>query len=253
MIPSHEQRSIPLGKAHIEERGNEAVAVGRFNLAIEAGRDWHSWLRADLATPPAVQEWSFAFDVLASDSLPGGGRRIRKLSEIEVSPVLRGAGIGTRTTCAGDTCKSAPAKSCCSEVAKIASEAERVLAASEAASRYRYKSLGSDLRLSDLAERVCRAWNIPTPRVELVRECEPGEKADAAFRVPITGLHSPGEVLILDGRGIPAELRTLGHELAHEWQRARGLALSEPEAEEFGERFAAWAVYAPAERVPRVA
>lgn len=262
---SHQHQTVPLGHCRIEERGIEAVAEGKFNLETSLGRDWFVAVKFDLNPRygPPVMEWSFAFDVIDSERLAGGGRRIRKLSEIEVSPVLRGAGIGTRTTCAGETCKSSgrmPGKSCscgCStsrvSVAGVVARAEAALAKADAATRYRYKSLGGDLSLSDLAVRVCDAWGIEPPVVELIAEAGPDETADVRFRSPIAGLHAPGEIFVLDGRGLPDTLRTLGHELCHTWQRAHGLPLSEPEAYQFGDRFAQWAVYSPADPVPRVA
>lgn len=103
VLPSHDWGSVPLGKAHIEERGNKAVAVGRFNLEIPAAKDWHSALMFDLANPPAVQEWSFGYEVKAGENDTVDGqmvRRLMKLDSSEVSPVLRGAGIATGTLAA---------------------------------------------------------------------------------------------------------------------------------------------------------
>ncbi|KKM05904.1 hypothetical protein LCGC14_1749360 [marine sediment metagenome] len=102
VLPAHDSGSVPLGKVQVKERGNLAVAVGGFNLAIGAARDWSAALKFDLANPPAVQEWSWGF------TIPEGGSKIEtmdgepvriisKVDVFEVSPVLRGASIGTRT------------------------------------------------------------------------------------------------------------------------------------------------------------
>lgn len=100
VLPSHDASSVPLGKARIEERGELAVAVGQFNLEIEAARDWSAALKFDLATPPSVQEWSWGFNVLEADADTVEGEQVRRLVGVdtrEVSPVLRGASIGTGT------------------------------------------------------------------------------------------------------------------------------------------------------------
>lgn len=103
VLPAHDSRSVPLGKAQIEERGDKAVAVGRFNLDIPAARDWHSALKFDLVHQPAVQEWSWGFHITEAKEDTVDGEPVRRLVELdmlEVSPVLRGASVGTRTLAA---------------------------------------------------------------------------------------------------------------------------------------------------------
>ncbi len=100
VLPAHQQQHVPLGKARIEERGDAAIAVGRFNLDIPAAADWHSALKFDLEHPPAVQEWSWDFLPIetSEDTVDGESvRRLIKLDTKEVSPVLRAASIGTGT------------------------------------------------------------------------------------------------------------------------------------------------------------
>ncbi len=102
VLPAHDSGSVPLGKVQVKERGNTAVAVGGFNLEIGAARDWSAALKFDLANPPSVQEWSWGF------TIPEGGSKIEtmdgetvriisKVDLFEVSPVLRGASVGTGT------------------------------------------------------------------------------------------------------------------------------------------------------------
>ncbi|MFW6068105.1 MAG: hypothetical protein ACOC9E_00840 [Chloroflexota bacterium] len=99
IVPSHDHRSVPLGKATLTERGNEVFASGYFNLNVPAARDWHAALKFDLANPPSVQEFSFGFIPQEADQGLQQGRRvrfIRRMDVLEVSPVLRGAGVNTR-------------------------------------------------------------------------------------------------------------------------------------------------------------
>ena len=100
IIPAHDRRAMPLGKAWLYEADDQALAKLHVNLETQAGRDWHQALKFDLATGKPVQEWSYGFEVLDAAFEDRGGKRIRVLKKLkvdEVSPVLRGAGIGTGT------------------------------------------------------------------------------------------------------------------------------------------------------------
>lgn len=100
VLPAHQAQHVPLGKARIEERGDQAIAVGRFNLEIPAAADWHKAIKFDMEHPPSIQEWSWDFRPVESsqDTVDGEPvRRLIKLDTMEVSPVLRGASIGTGT------------------------------------------------------------------------------------------------------------------------------------------------------------
>lgn len=100
VLPAHNQQSVPLGKTTVEERGSVAVAKGHFNLEIQAAKEWHSALKFDLAHPPSVQEWSWGFNPIKVSFEERDGVQIRLLEQIdlrEVSPVLRGASVGTGT------------------------------------------------------------------------------------------------------------------------------------------------------------
>lgn len=98
--PAHDSRHVPLGKAKMEDRGNKAIAVGKFNLGVKAAAEWHKALKFDLDHPPAIQEWSFAFRIIDSETETRDEEEVRilkKMDIIEVSPVLRGAGVDTGT------------------------------------------------------------------------------------------------------------------------------------------------------------
>ena len=100
IMPAHNHGSVPLGKATMQDRGDKAVAVGKFNLDIQSGKEWHSALKLDLENPPSVQEWSFGFRVLDSEDDMRDGEPVRilkRLDVMEISPVLRGAGVNTHT------------------------------------------------------------------------------------------------------------------------------------------------------------
>lgn len=105
ILAGHNWHHIPLGKARVYEEGDAAFAELHLNLETEAGRDWHQALKFDLAgccdgESPALQEWSYGFKILDSAQETHDGNRVRvlkKLDVFEVSPVVLGAGVGTRT------------------------------------------------------------------------------------------------------------------------------------------------------------
>ena len=101
ILPAHNWQALPLGKARIFERGDEALAELHLNLETQAGKDWHAALKFDLAAgQPPVQEWSYGFEVLDADVEQRNGKPVRVLKKLavhEVSPVVRGAGEGTAT------------------------------------------------------------------------------------------------------------------------------------------------------------
>lgn len=109
ILGAHNWETVPIGKARVFEEGGEARAELHMNLEIEAGRDWHSALKFDLAgccadaeggKAPPIQEWSYGFYIKDSQQETRDGNRVRvlkKLDVFEVSPVVVGAGVGTRT------------------------------------------------------------------------------------------------------------------------------------------------------------
>lgn len=117
IVPAHDSGHVPLGKGRLYENGNEAVVEAKFNLDIPAARDWHAAIKFDLANPPAVQEYSFAYALLEGGSKRGefNGQQVRffqpkangepGVDVTESSPVLRGAGINTRTLAAKSAMK----------------------------------------------------------------------------------------------------------------------------------------------------
>jgi hypothetical protein len=109
MVSVHDHAHVPIGKGRVFEDGDQAIAELKVNLAIPAARSWFEAFRFDLANPPPLQQWSYAYDVLPGGSWQGkfAGRPVRFLQPkadgspgvdvLEVSPVLRGAGVDTAT------------------------------------------------------------------------------------------------------------------------------------------------------------
>lgn len=88
---------LPVGKGTISEVGDKVVMKGRFFLNTTAGRDTFEVVK-ELG---ARQEWSYGFNVLDSEAGEFEGKSVRVLKKMavhEVSPVMRGAGVGTTTT-----------------------------------------------------------------------------------------------------------------------------------------------------------
>lgn len=81
----------PAGVGRVYEEGLQAVFEGQFFMDSQVGRDNFAALQK-----LNKAEWSFTFDVLESKPLRTG-RRLERLKILGVSPVLKGAGIATRT------------------------------------------------------------------------------------------------------------------------------------------------------------
>lgn len=87
----------PVGKATIRVSGEEAMFEGNFFLDTVAGRDTFTVVK-ELGAD-GLQEFSYGFDVVKSSFGEYDGSQVRFLEALkvhEVSPVLLGAGVGTR-------------------------------------------------------------------------------------------------------------------------------------------------------------
>lgn len=92
---------LPVGKGFIRVAGNEAQLHGQFFMDTTHGRD--TFLTVKAMSEDDLQEWSYGYDVLDYSHGEHKGKRVRflkKLAVNEVSPVLLGAGIDTRTVAA---------------------------------------------------------------------------------------------------------------------------------------------------------
>lgn len=93
---NHNYQAPPVGKGTIHEVDADAVVDGRFFLDTANGKEHHAVVKetADM------QEWSYTFRVVDGEAGMFDGEPVyflKKLDVIGVSPVTRGAGIGTRT------------------------------------------------------------------------------------------------------------------------------------------------------------
>ncbi|MFF0183547.1 HK97 family phage prohead protease [Streptomyces sp. NPDC005244] len=89
---------LPVGKGVIRVKGKKAVLDGQFFMNTVHGKDTFETVK-ELAAA-GLGEWSYGFDINKYSFGEEKDQSVRYLEEVtvhEVSPVLRGAGIGTRT------------------------------------------------------------------------------------------------------------------------------------------------------------
>lgn len=100
MLPAHNRTAMPIGKARVYEKDGLAYAELHLNLDTQSGKEWHASLKFDLATGRPAQEWSYGFNTIDAVYEQRGSDRVRNVKRVdvhEVSPVVRGAGMGTAT------------------------------------------------------------------------------------------------------------------------------------------------------------
>lgn len=88
--------SEPVGKGAISVTETEAIFNGSFFMETQAGQEAYKTVKA----MGDLQEWSWGFHTITATWEQREDQMIRHLVETEVyevSPVLKGAGIGTRT------------------------------------------------------------------------------------------------------------------------------------------------------------
>lgn len=103
----HRWQDLPVGKGSIDFDGKEAWVNGKFFLDTAGGQETYKTVK----NLGSLQEWSYGFKVLNQGPGTKNGEEVnilKKLDVFEVSPVLLGAGIGTRT----DAIKSAEQTLC---------------------------------------------------------------------------------------------------------------------------------------------
>lgn len=91
--------ALPVGKGRIRETSTEAVMEGRFFMDTTHGADTFRTVKA-MSEDDNLQEWSYSLANVKSEPGTVEGKRVRVLKAIdvtEVSPVLKGAGVNTRT------------------------------------------------------------------------------------------------------------------------------------------------------------
>ncbi len=93
------QGLLPVGKGTIREVGDEAILSSQFFMDTQAGKDTFTVVK----NLGARGEWSYGFDPVKYSFGEHDGEQVRFLESVkvfEVSPVLLGAGVGTRTLAA---------------------------------------------------------------------------------------------------------------------------------------------------------
>ena len=88
--------ALPVGKGTIRQTATEAIVEGKFFLDTTAGRETFAVVKQ----MEDLQEWSYGYDVLEGEGGEKDGQTVnflQKLKVHEVSPVILGAGIDTRT------------------------------------------------------------------------------------------------------------------------------------------------------------
>ncbi|MDX3101743.1 HK97 family phage prohead protease [Nonomuraea angiospora] len=141
---------LPVGKATIRQTAKQAILEGRFFMDTQAGKDTFLTVK-ELGE---LGQWSYGYDPVEYSYGEFDGQHVRFLDAVkvhEVSPVLVGAGVGTRTLAA----KSA--------VPGTGGKAGRPVAPHECETTSRswdgaktLAALGDDLRPSEL--RTVFAW-----------------------------------------------------------------------------------------------
>lgn len=158
--------SLPVGKGTIREQGDEVIADLQFFLDTQAGKDTFTVVK-ELADQ---QEWSYGFDVERCSFGDHEGRQVRFLEKVkvhEVSPVLLGAGMGTRTLSA----KSRFEDECAQVLAAHTALVER---AADVLAMRQEKGKGLGERSAELLEqlkgsgdRLAELLAAPAPEIEV--------------------------------------------------------------------------------------
>jgi phage head maturation protease len=126
---------MPVGKGTIESVGDHLRFRGKFFLSTTRGAEAFATVKEF----GADQEWSFGFRVLKWEEPDeawrqrGAFRILTKLDPFEVSPVILGAGVGTRTVSAKAVAPG-PADPSPEEIRRVAADLEaKALAETEQA------------------------------------------------------------------------------------------------------------------------
>lgn len=243
---SHRQDMLPLGKARVREVGDQVVA--EVEVLDQPTCDW---LKLDFATDPRQQySWGFLVPEGGATRETIDGQDVRVISAVElleVSGVLRGASVGTRTVGVKSACCDACGSGegmCADERAKVIEQATKKIIE---AGVYGWRLTRAHPGLVKKVAAGAAALGVEPPAVWMI-ERVPTKLADVRTREDFSGLmcelHDGGRVVYVeDGHGVEDEARILGHELSHVWESHHGFDPDEDACEEFGRRFAAATVY----------
>lgn len=250
-IWSHRQDSLPLGRAKVSERGDQVLA--EVDIVDKATCEW---LRLDFSKGPVQQfSWGFTIPAGGAERRDDGVRVISAVDLIEVSGVLRGASVGTRTVGIKGA-KSACCDACGSGEGMCADELARVIEECVAEIKrkgvYGWKLARAHPTLQRKVDAGAAAMGIESPLAFTMERVIPASKADVRTTTEVSGLmvESPEQrdfgrrcILVVEGLGVEDELLVAGHELSHAWEFVHGLEPDEKACEEYGRKFAAACVY----------
>jgi len=226
--------ALPVGKGRIRTTPREAILDGRFFLDTAAGRDTFTVVKemGDL------QEWSYGYEPIKFHFGNFEGRKVRFLEQVrvdEVSPVLRGAGVGTRTL--GVKCDSCQAKTgpCPDELAELAAIRDGVTLREQFEKRAIIEEARKHLRKGfvevppasvpaatrSAAAVSCRTaaerLQVSTPSIRWFEPAPYGKSADFTRQTDIDGMAGPGDKEIWLRADVTASraAEVGAHELAH--------------------------------------
>lgn len=171
--------SKPIGRGTIRTTPTEAIFDGLFFLTTTAGKEAYETVKA----AGDLQEWSWGFAILDAtyDVVHGQNvRRIRKTEVFEVSPVLVGAGMNTRTL----AIKAAPP-----------THRYQYVAVSDDAVDDGWPNAGKARAAREVvAWALERAGHDPSRiRVRFCRAARPGDRPDLTREREIDGLYQPSD------------------------------------------------------------
>ena len=202
---------LPVGKGTISEQDGEAVGELKFFMTTQHGREHFEVIKQT----GDLQEWSYGFDVketgeVTEDMRQNGVDRVLKTLDVhEVSPVMRGAGVDTRTL----------AVKCVSCGGKVPTQKDDGMGTKSTELGSLIKTLrdGKELSNGDLGESM----ELSATVVGLILDGEPQ-------RVSLKRLESVADVLGTSLSRLRAAAETDGHDYADEDEmRSRGASATE--------------------------
>ena len=230
---------LPVGKGKIRTTPREAILDGQFFLGTAAGRDTFTVVKemGDL------QEWSYGYDPVKFSFGEFAGEKVRFLEQVnvvEVSPVLQGAGVNTRTLSAKcDRCQASVAGEVCpDELAELAAIRDGVTlreahhqfekrAIIEEARKHLRKGFVEVLPASvpaatrsaaaDSCRMAAERLQVSTPSIRWFEPAPYGKSADFTRQTDIDGMAGPGDKEIWLRADVTASraAEVGAHELAH--------------------------------------
>lgn len=226
---------LPVGKGIIREVGDQAILTGQFFLDTELGEATFTTVKA----MGSLQEWSYSLQNVRSKRATVAGRQVRVIEAVdvkEVSPVLMGEGIETRTLATKSASASSTGLSArwtpvwLKDVLEMKTRLDLHdigvrCELDQIADRhaYRYSLAGPpDAKAARAAEMMinlaARDFGISSPPLGWIVPAKSGD-GDLKFGVDIAGVCAEGNVLIRADRwkSIPfgENLLTIAHEVRH--------------------------------------